>query len=59
MRHTKLGNSELSVSRICQGSMGFGEARNGQRWKAMIFPAKPSSCSPPLEAEAERRALRL
>ena len=30
MRYTKLGNSELSVSRICLGCMGFGEAGNGQ-----------------------------
>lgn len=30
MRYTKLGQSDLSVSRICLGCMGFGEARNGQ-----------------------------
>lgn len=30
MRYKKLGNSELSVSRICLGCMGFGEAGNGQ-----------------------------
>ncbi len=30
MRYTKLGNSELSVSRICLGCMGFGKAGNGQ-----------------------------
>ncbi len=30
MRYTKLGNSELTVSRICMGCMGFGDARNGQ-----------------------------
>ncbi len=30
MRYTKLGNSELSVSRICLGCMGFGDAGNGQ-----------------------------
>ena len=30
MQYTKLGNSELSVSRICLGCMGFGDARNGQ-----------------------------
>ena len=30
MRYTKLGNSDLSVSRICLGCMGFGEAGNGQ-----------------------------
>lgn len=30
MEYTKLGNSELNVSRICMGCMGFGEAGNGQ-----------------------------
>ena len=30
MRYTKLGGSDLSVSRICLGCMGFGEAGNGQ-----------------------------
>ena len=30
MKYTKLGNSELNVSRICMGCMGFGEAANGQ-----------------------------
>lgn len=30
MLYTKLGNSDLSVSRICLGCMGFGEAGNGQ-----------------------------
>lgn len=30
MRYTKLGNSDLSVSRICLGCIGFGDARNGQ-----------------------------
>lgn len=30
MRYTKLGSSDLSVSRICLGCMGFGEAANGQ-----------------------------
>ncbi len=30
MQYTKLGNSELSVSRICLGCMGFGDASNGQ-----------------------------
>ncbi len=30
MKYTKLGNSELSVSRICLGCMGFGDASNGQ-----------------------------
>ena len=30
MRFTRLGNSELEVSRICMGCMGFGEAAKGQ-----------------------------
>ena len=30
MYYTKLGNSDLSVSRICLGCMGFGNAANGQ-----------------------------
>ena len=30
MKYTKLGNSELKVSRICMGCMGFGDAKNGQ-----------------------------
>lgn len=30
MQYTKLGNSELMVSRICMGCMGFGDAANGQ-----------------------------
>ena len=30
MQYTKLGNSDLNVSRICMGCMGFGDAKNGQ-----------------------------
>ncbi|MBR0420768.1 MAG: aldo/keto reductase [Erysipelotrichaceae bacterium] len=30
MKYTKLGNSDLNVSRICLGCMGFGDATNGQ-----------------------------
>lgn len=30
MKYTKLGNSDLSVSRICMGCMGFGDAGQGQ-----------------------------
>ncbi len=30
MEYTKLGISDLTVSRICMGCMGFGEAGNGQ-----------------------------
>lgn len=33
MKYTKLGNSDLSVSKICLGCMGFGNAETGQhRW---------------------------
>lgn len=30
MQYTKLGNSDLTVSRICMGCMGFGDAGSGQ-----------------------------
>ena len=30
MRYTRLGGSELTVSRICMGCMGFGDPNNGQ-----------------------------
>ena len=30
MEYTKLGNSDLEVSRICMGCMGFGDSANGQ-----------------------------
>ncbi len=30
MKYVKLGNSELNVSRICMGCMGFGDATRGQ-----------------------------
>ncbi len=30
MEYTKLGNSDLNISRICMGCMGFGEPGNGQ-----------------------------
>lgn len=30
MEYAKLGNSDLMVSRICMGCMGFGDATNGQ-----------------------------
>ena len=30
MQYTKLGNSDLEVSRICMGCMGFGNAQTGQ-----------------------------
>ena len=30
MKYTQLGSSDLKVSRICMGCMGFGDAANGQ-----------------------------
>ena len=30
MKYITLGNSDLNVSRICMGCMGFGDAANGQ-----------------------------
>lgn len=30
MKYTTLGNSDLRVSRICMGCMGFGDAAHGQ-----------------------------
>lgn len=30
MKYIKLGDSELNVSRVCMGCMGFGDASNGQ-----------------------------
>ncbi len=30
MKYTRLGNSDLTVSRICLGCMGFGDAKSGQ-----------------------------
>ena len=30
VKYTKLGNSDLNVSRICMGCMGFGDAERGQ-----------------------------
>lgn len=30
MQYTKLGNSDLTVSHICMGCMGFGDPQNGQ-----------------------------
>ncbi len=30
MKYTKLGTSDLTISRICMGCMGFGDAKNGQ-----------------------------
>lgn len=29
MKYTRLGNSELNVSRVCMGCMGFGDPQKG------------------------------
>ena len=31
MKYTKQGNSDLNVSRICMGCMGFGDSGRGQQ----------------------------
>lgn len=50
MQYVKLGTSELNVSRICMGCMGFGDAARGQHtwtldeehWNwASIFLTRP------------------
>ena len=38
MKYTKLGNSDLTVSRICMGCMGFGDAANGQHTWTVAEP---------------------
>ena len=30
MKYTKLGNTDITISRVCMGCMGFGDAANGQ-----------------------------
>lgn len=41
MEYTKLGNSELTVSRICLGCMGFGDPTNGQHsWTLTEEPSR-------------------
>lgn len=30
MEYKNLGNTDIKVSRICMGCMGFGDAKNGQ-----------------------------
>ena len=38
MKYIKLGSSDLNVSRICMGCMGFGEAGNGQHsWTCLLY----------------------
>ena len=40
MKYTKLGKSDLTVSRICMGCMGFGDPQNGQHsWTIDISSA--------------------
>lgn len=35
MKYTRLGQSDLNVSRICMGCMGFGDAAQGQHTRAL------------------------
>lgn len=35
MNYTKLGNSDLNVSRICMGCMGFGDPSRGQHSRTL------------------------
>ena len=39
MKYTTLGNSDLKVSRICMGCMGFGDSANGQHGWTLDEPA--------------------
>ena len=42
MKYSKLGNSDLEVSRICLGCMGFGEPEEGRhKWTLPYAEAKP------------------
>ena len=50
MEYVKLGNSDLNVSRICLGCMGFGDASIGQR------APQPLRCDGSQQASHERRA---
>ncbi len=50
MKYTNLGKSDLKVSRICMGCMGFGNAATGQHsWTVdetqttMLFPIRTDS----------------
>ena len=35
MKYTRLAQSDLNVSRICMGCMGFGDAAQGQHTRAL------------------------
>ena len=43
MQYTKLGNSDLKVSRICMGCMGFGDPENGQHSWTLVQPYRGGS----------------
>ena len=40
MKYVKLGNSNLSVSKVCMGCMGFGNPNNGMH--SWTLPEKES-----------------
>ena len=41
MKYTTLGNSDLTVSKICMGCMGFGDAANGLSLIHISEPTRP------------------
>ena len=45
MQYTRLGNSDLNVSRICMGCMGFGDAKNGQHGWTIDDGTYPSAAA--------------
>ena len=48
MEYVKLGNSDLNVSRICLGCMGFGDASIGQ---ALEMPVSDKSHTCPTTSQ--------
>ncbi|WP_316675416.1 aldo/keto reductase [uncultured Tolumonas sp.] len=38
MKYTKLGNTDLTISRICMGCMGFGDPNNGMHSWTLDYP---------------------
>ena len=46
MNYTKLGNSDLNVSRICMGCMGFGNPAQGQHSWTLDDPSVFTTLQP-------------